>query len=96
MHYQQQAHLNQPETVNSKRDALLSQLSNAIESFDAMDASYAPERKAADILGVLEVLLAYAIYNTTETIDDARDSADESYVNIKRMAVAYHKKQLAG
>lgn len=73
------------------RESLLNQLSEIIENHGANDKEYDNLTKALDILDVLEVLLAYTIYNTNVSADTIRDSAEESYFNIKRRALAHFR-----
>lgn len=58
-----------------------------LEETGADDQMYSNEEKALDILNVLESLLAYSIYNTCISAETIRDSAEESYVNIKKRAL---------
>lgn len=62
-------------------------VAKVIEEVGAGDKAYDDEKKALDILNVLESLLAYAIYNTSISAETIRDSAEESYVNIKKRAL---------
>ena len=62
-------------------------ISKIIEETGAGDEAYSNEDKALDILGVLESLLAYTIYTTCISPETIRDSAEQSYVNIKRQAL---------
>ena len=73
-------------------DELFEALSNTIENIGKDDPNYDDEKKAVDILNVLESLLAYTIYTTCLTTDHVRDSAEESYINIKRQALEMMKK----
>jgi hypothetical protein len=57
------------------------------------DSNYDNYQKARDILDMLEGLLAYAIYNTCISPETIRDSAEESYVNIKRRALEMFNKR---
>lgn len=70
------------------KKALLESLSLTIEKAGQDDPDYDNFDKARDILDTLESLLAYAIYNTCVSPETIRDSAEESYVNIKRRALA--------
>ena len=62
-------------------------ISKIIEEAGASDDTYTDEKKAYDILAVLESLLAYTIYTTCISAETIRDSAEESHVNIKRQAL---------
>ena len=77
---------------NDYREKMLNQLSEIIEKMGSDDKGYDNIKKSLDILEVLEVLLAYTIYNTSNSMDTIRDSSEESYFNIKRRALAYYHK----
>ncbi|MCX7116609.1 MAG: hypothetical protein NTW94_01620 [Legionellales bacterium] len=66
---------------------MFEEISQIIEKTGADDAGYVAEKKALDIFAVLESLLAYTIYATSVSPETIRDSAEESYVNIKRQAL---------
>ncbi|MBA3662226.1 MAG: hypothetical protein H0W64_10880 [Gammaproteobacteria bacterium] len=74
------------------REQMLANISDVIEKTGAHDEKYDAFAKARDILDVLESLMAYAIYNTCISTETIRDSAEESYVNIKRRALAMFNK----
>ena len=71
-------------------------ISKIIEETGAGDENYTPEKKALDIFTVLESLLAYTIYTTCVSSETIRDSAEESYVNIKRQALHMLKENPIG
>ncbi|KTD15925.1 hypothetical protein E3983_02545 [Legionella israelensis] len=71
----------------SYADQLFESLSDTIENIGKEDPDYDDKQKALDILNVLESLLAYTIYTTCITSENVRDSAEESYMNIKRQAL---------
>ncbi len=62
-------------------------ISKIIETSGVGDSTYTAEKKAVDIFAVLESLLAYTIYTTCVNSETIRDSAEESYINIKRQAL---------
>ena len=62
-------------------------IAKILEETGSEDKTYSNEEKALDILNVLESLLAYSIYNTCISAETIRDSAEESYVNIKKRAL---------
>lgn len=66
---------------------MFANISTIIEKTGAADEAYTAEKKALDILSVLESLLAYTIYTTCIDAETIRDSAEQSYVNIKRQAL---------
>ena len=66
---------------------MFEEVSRVIEGIGAGDSAYTPEEKALDIFSVLESLLAYTIYTTCISPETVRDSAEESYVNIKKQAL---------
>lgn len=73
-------------------DQMFTELSNVIENVGKDDQQYTNQKKAVDILNVLESLLAYTIYTTCCTTEDVRDAAEESYLSIKRQALAIIRK----
>ena len=77
----------------SHRDTLIETISTAIEKSGQDDPTYDNIQKSRDILDVLENLLAYAICNTSISTDTIRDSCEESYVNIKRRALAMFEQE---
>ena len=74
------------------KECLFEKISDIIENIGQEDSNYDNYQKARDILEVLEGLLAYAIYNTCVSPETIRDSAEESYVNIKKKALEMYKK----
>ena len=66
---------------------MFANISTIIEKTGASDEAYTDEKKALDILAVLESLLAYTIYTTCIDAGTIRDSAEQSYVNIKKQAL---------
>ena len=73
-------------------DQMFTELSNVIENIGKNDKEYTNEKKAVDILNVLESLLAYTIYTTCNTTEEVRDSSEESYFSIKTQALAMMRK----
>ena len=73
-------------------DTMFAEISNIIETTGKDDPEYTNKTKALDILNVLEGLLAYTIYSTCYTTDEIRDSAEETYFNIKKQALAILRK----
>ena len=69
------------------RDEMFDTRANAIESVGKSDESYDNYLKALDILEVLESLLAYTIYNTSDSPETIRDACEESFINIKKRAL---------
>ena len=67
-------------------------ISNVIENSGKNDPEYSNEKKAVDILNVLESLLAYTINTTCLTTNDVRDAAEDSYFSIKKQALAIIRK----
>lgn len=76
------------------RELMLKKLAAIIEEIGVGDEEYNSVKKSLDVLEVLEILLAFAIYNTSNSIDTIRDSSEESYFNIKRRAIYYYKKKI--
>lgn len=66
---------------------MFDEVSKIIEATGQGDSNYSAEEKAMDIFVVLESLLAYTIYTTCISAESVRDSAEESYINIKRQAL---------
>lgn len=83
--------MNQPKHY---REALFDAIANTIENVGKNDPEYTPTQKSLDILDVLENLLAYTIYSTCNSLETVRDSAEESYVNIKKRALHMMKQEL--
>lgn len=73
---------------NNHKMTLIETISAAIEKSGQDDPTYDNIQKSRDILDALESLLAYAIYNTCISPETIRDSSEESYINIKRRALA--------
>jgi hypothetical protein len=71
---------------------MFSQISKLIENTGKGDAEYTAKTKVIDILNVLESLLAYTIYTTCLTTEDVREASEDSYVSIKKQAVAMLRK----
>lgn len=78
--------------INDHADKMFTEISKIIEQTGKDDNAYTNEKKAIDILSVLENLLAYTIYSTCNTTEEVRDSAEETYFNIKRQALAILRK----
>ena len=76
---------------NNYREQMLEQISEILEKVGGDDEKYNNAMKSLDIIETLEILLAYTIFGTTNSTEGIRDSAEESYFNIKRRAVLYHK-----
>lgn len=76
------------------KQKMFDELSAQIEAIGKDDENYNDHQKALDILGVLEGLLGYTIYTTCTSLDEVRDSSEESYVNIKRTALTAMRKEL--
>lgn len=76
------------DTKENYADQMFTKISNLIEDIGQNDPEYTNEKKAIDILNVLESLLAYTIYTTCLTTEEIRDSAEESYISIKKQALA--------
>lgn len=77
-------------------EILFNTLAESIESVGKDDPNYSETQKALDILDVLESLLAYAIYSTSNSLETVRDSAEESYINIKKRALHMMNNELNG
>ncbi|HEU5281722.1 MAG TPA: hypothetical protein VFU82_07085 [Gammaproteobacteria bacterium] len=75
------------------KEKLFDVISTAIEETGKEDTAYTDAEKALDILDVLESLLAYTIYTTCDSDDTIRDSAEESYINIKKRALMMLKNE---
>jgi hypothetical protein len=81
--------------MNTKKnyaDQMFTELSKIIEHVGKDDEEYTNQKKAVDVLNVLESLLAYTIYTTCYTTEDVRDAAEDSYISIKRQALAIIRK----
>jgi hypothetical protein len=76
------------------KDQMFDTISKCIEETGKNDPNYTNEAKARDILEVLEALLSYTIYTTCISKETIRDSCEESYINIKRHALALMDKEL--
>lgn len=79
-------------TKKSHADQMFTDLSNIIEHAGENDQDYTNQKKAIDILNVLESLLAYTIYTTCNTTEEVRDAAEETYFSIKSQALAIMRK----
>lgn len=82
------------ESIDYKKQ-MFDTLGDIIEKTGQGDPNYTGEQKALDILEVLENLLGYTIYTTCTDLNEVRDSSEESYVNIKRIALSSMRKELA-
>jgi hypothetical protein len=67
---------------------MLDAVSEILETTGKSDPAYSNEQKALDIFHVLESLLSYTIFTVCLTSDQIRDTCEESYLNIKRNALA--------
>ena len=79
-------------TKKNHADKMFTELSNVIENVGKNDPEYTNQKKAIDILNVLESLLAYTIYTTCYTTEEIRDASEDSYFSIKKQALAIIRK----
>lgn len=77
------------------KNELFDQMSQLLEDLGKDDEKYDGFQKAADVLDVLESLLAYAIYSVSISSETVRDACEESYVNIKKRALRMMEQELA-
>jgi hypothetical protein len=77
----------------SYKDQMFDTIAKCIEETGKNDSNYTNEAKARDILELLESLLSYTIYATCISKETIRDSCEESYINIKRHALALMDKE---
>jgi hypothetical protein len=66
---------------------MVENISKIIEQTGENDKDYTVEKKALDIMRVLEHVLAYTLYTTCDDSDSIRDSAEQSYLNIRGQAL---------
>jgi ribonucleotide reductase beta subunit family protein with ferritin-like domain len=80
------------ENTRSYQEEMFEKISLLFETIGESDADYDLYQKNNDILGVLENLLAYAIYNTNIDLETIKEASEESYVHIKRRALMMCRK----
>lgn len=76
---------------NNYREQMFNDLVQVIENTGKGDDSYDDLQKARDILEILELILANSILATSINKETIRESCEESYINIRRIALSIYQ-----
>jgi len=77
----------------SYREAMFNGVVKVLESIGREDRQYDATQKPGDILEMLELILASSISATSTDRESVRESCEQSYFNIKKIALALHAEQ---
>jgi len=75
------------------REAMFNGVVQVLERVGREDKHYDTTQKPGDILEMLELILASSIAATSADREAVRESCEQSYFNIKKIALALHAEQ---
>ena len=78
-------------TQPNYREQMFKGLLQVIENIGKNDKKYDENQKPRDILEMLELILATSIVATSIDRETIRESCEESYFNIRRMALSMYE-----
>lgn len=78
---------------NNYREQMFNGLVKVLESIGKDDKPYDQSQKAKDMLEVLELVLASTITATSADRESVRESCEESYFNIRKIALTLYEEE---